>query len=138
MMLVPRKNDFDLFDDVFQDAFFGRGENKIMKTDVKEHDDSYELIIDLPGFEKENINISMEDDYLTIHAKTDSKKEEQEKGKYVRKERYSGEFSRSYYVGDDVTDENIKASFKNGVLNVILPKKQIKKETEKKYIDIDD
>ena len=138
MMLVPRRNDFDLFGDVFDDAFFGRNESKVMKTDIKEHDDSYELLVDLPGFTKENLNLSIDNGYLTINAKTDSDKEEKEEGKYVRRERYSGEFSRSFYVGDDVTEEDIKAAFKNGVLNVVIPKKEITKKDEKKYIDIED
>ncbi len=137
-MLVPRRNDFDLFGDVFDDAFFGRNESKVMKTDIKEHDDSYELLVDLPGFTKENLNLSIDNGYLTINAKTDSDKEEKEEGKYVRRERYSGEFSRSFYVGDDVTEEDIKAAFKNGVLNVVIPKKEITKKDEKKYIDIED
>ena len=133
MMLVPRRNDFDLFGDVFDDAFFGRNESKVMKTDIKELDDGYELLVDLPGFTKENLDLSIENGYLTINAKTDSDKEEKEEGKYVRRERYSGEFSRSFYVGDD-----IKASFKNGVLNVKVPKKEVTKKDEKKYIDIED
>ncbi len=138
MMLVPRRNDFDLFGDVFDDAFFGRNESKVMKTDIKELDDGYELLVDLPGFTKENLDLSIENGYLTINAKTDSDKEEKEEGKYVRRERYSGEFSRSFYVGDDITEDDIKASFKNGVLNVKVPKKEVTKKDEKKYIDIED
>ena len=138
MMLVPRRNDFDLFGDVFDDGFFGRNESKVMKTDIKELDDGYELLVDLPGFTKENLDLSIDNGYLTINAKTDSDKEEKEEGKYVRRERYSGEFSRSFYVGDDITEDDIKASFKNGVLNVKVPKKEVTKKDEKKYIDIED
>lgn len=135
MMLVPRRNDFDLFDDF--DSFF-ESNNKVMKTDIKEHDDHYELIVDLPGFDKENINISMENGYLTIQAKTNAHKDDEEKGMYVRRERYSGEFSRSFYVGEDVSEDDIKAQFKNGVLNVTLPKEDKEKVETKRYIDIDD
>ncbi len=137
MMLVPRRNDFDLFDDLFRDSFFETN-NKVMKTDIKEHKDHYELIVDLPGFDKENINISIDNGYLTINAKTNANNDEEEKGKYVRRERYVGEFSRSFYVGDDVTEENIKASFKNGILNISLPKEEKEKIETKKYIDIED
>lgn len=139
MMIVPRRNDFDLLDDMFNDSFFAPHSNeKVMKTDIKEHENSYELISDLPGFDKENINLSIENGYLTINAKTESKNDEEEKGKYVRRERYSGEFSRSFYVGDDVTENDIKASFKNGTLTVSIPKKEVEEKSSKKYIEIDD
>ncbi len=132
MMLVPRRNDFDLFDDLF----FSNND-KVMKTDIKEHEDSYELLVDLPGFEKENINISIENGYLTIQAKTSSNKDDEQKGKYVRRERYAGEFSRSFYVGEDIADDDIKASFKNGILNIVIPKEEKEEVENKKYIDID-
>ena len=140
MMMIPRrKNEFDLFDEMFNDPFFTRGENKLMKTDIKEKHDHYELEVDLPGYEKENIKIEIEDGYLTVHASANSTNEEKEEGKFVRKERYIGSCSRSFYVGEDVKQEDIKASFRNGTLKIEIPKKEEKKEIEKKkYIEIGD
>ena len=140
MMMIPRRNEFDLLDEIFRDPFFTNEESKLMKTDIKEKDDKYLIAIDLPGYEKENIKISIEDGYLTIHAKTDSQNnEEKDDGKFVRKERYVGECSRSFYVGESISEEDIKASFKNGTLQLEIPKKEEKKELpEKKYIPIGD
>ena len=139
MMLIPRKNDFDVWEDFFSDPFFDRHDNKIMKTDIKEHKDNYELEIDLPGFEKKDIKIAVDNGYLTISAHNEQKNDEKEHGKYVRRERYFGECSRSFYVGDTVETEDVKASFKNGILNVEIPKKEQKKEIpEKKYVEIKD
>jgi HSP20 family molecular chaperone IbpA len=137
MMMIPRNN-FDLFDDIFKDPFFRKDENKVMKTDIIEKDDKYIFNIDLPGFSKEDIKIDITDGYLTVHAKMDSENKEEEKGKIVRKERYFGECSRSFYVGEEVVSENIKASFKNGILNLELPKLEEEKVSEKKYIEIQD
>ena len=140
MMMIPRRNnDFDLFGDMFRDPFFTDDESKIMKTDIKEKKDKYIIDIDLPGYEKENIKMSVEDGYLTVNATVNSNKEEKEEGKFVRKERYMGSCSRSFYVGEAVESEDIKASFKNGTLKKEIPKKDEKKELpEKKYIPIDD
>lgn len=140
MMMIPRrKNEFDLLEEMFRDPFFSGEETKIMRTDIKEKKDKYLVDIDLPGYEKEDIKIEIEDGYLTIHATTDSQKEEKEDGKFVRKERYVGECSRSFYVGEDIKEEDVKASFKNGTLKLEIPKKEAKKELpEKKYIPIDD
>ncbi len=139
MMLVPRNN-FDLFDDIFGDPFFRKNENKIMKTDIIERDNSYVIDIDLPGFSKENIKIDVTDGYLTINAKmSSSNKENDKKEKYVRRERYFGECSRSFYVGEDIESDDIKASFKNGILSLEIPKvDEQKKLPEKKYIEISD
>lgn len=144
MMLVPRKDYFDLFDDFFEDDFFPRNrvlskkERNLMKTDIKEKKDKYLLDIDLPGFEKENIKISLDNGYLNIEAKVDSKKEKEDEEKFVRRERYFGECSRSFYVGDQLKEEDIQASFKNGILKIELPKKQIKDESKEiKQIPID-
>ena len=139
MMLVPRNN-FDLFDDIFGDPFFRKNENKIMKTDIIERDNSYVKDIDLPGFSKENIKIDVTDGYLTINAKmSSSNKENDKKEKYVRRERYFGECSRSFYVGEDIESDDIKASFKNGILSLEIPKvDEQKKLPEKKYIEISD
>lgn len=138
MMLIPRDN-FDLFDDIFTDPFFKRNDNKLMRTDIKEHDDNYVISVDLPGYDKENIKVDITDGYLTVSAKTDSENNEDEKGKYVRRERYFGECSRSFYVGDDISVEDVDASFKNGTLIMEIPKIDSKKELpEKKYIEIKD
>ena len=137
MMLIPRRN-FDIFEDVFEDPFFTSDTKKTMKTDIKEHDDHFELLVDLPGFDKDNIKISLDKGYLTIEAKTDNSKEEKDKqGKFVRKERYFGECSRTFFVGNDVTEEDIKANFTNGTLNINVPKLEEHKEIpNKKYIEI--
>ncbi len=137
MMLVPRNN-FDLFDDIFGDQFFFKNENKIMKTDIRERKDSYIIDVDLPGFSKENIKIDVTDGYLTINAKMSSENnKEEKKEKFVRRERYFGECSRSFYVGENVEPEDIKASFKNGILSLEIPKKEEKEKLpEKKYIEI--
>ena len=141
MIMVPRKrNDFDLWDEMFRDPFFtGERESKLMKTDIKEKKDKYIVDIDLPGYEKEDIKIEIDNGYLIVNAKTSHHKDEKEEGKYVRKERFVGECSRSFYVGEDVKQEDIKASFRNGTLKIEIPKKDEPKELpEKKYIPIDD
>ena len=142
MMLVPRKNSFDLFDDFFDEDFFPRHdlmpkkERNLMKTDIKEKKDRYILDIDLPGFEKENINLSLKDGYLNIHAKV-NREEKKDDEKFLHQERYYGECSRSFYVGDDIKEENIHAEFKNGILKVEVPKKEIEdKSREVKQIPI--
>ena len=141
MMMLPRKrNDFDLWDEMFRDPFFtGERESKLMKTDIEEKKDKYIVDIDLPGYEKEDIKIEIDNGYLIVNAKTSHHKDEKEEGKYVRKERFVGECSRSFYVGEDIKQEDIKASFRNGTLKIEIPKKDEPKELpEKKYIPIDD
>mgnify|MGYP005783927109 FL=1 len=139
MMMIPRRNDFDLFDDIFKDPFFANNESKIMKTDIKEKKDKYIIDIDLPGYEKENIKINVEDGYLTVQAKTNTNKEDKEDGKIVRKERYVGSCSRSFYVGNSVKNEDVKASFRNGTLKIEVKKKEESKELpEGNYIEIED
>ena len=140
MMMIPRRrNEFDLFGDMFRDPFFTDDESKIMKTDIKEKKDKYLIDIDLPGYEKENIKVNVEDGYLTIHATTDSNNEEKEEGKFVRKERYIGSCSRTFYVGTSVENNDVKASFKNGTLRLEIPKKEEKKKlSETNYIPIGD
>ncbi len=139
MMMIPRRNHFDLFDEMFRDPFFEGTESKLMKTDIKEKKDKYLIDIDLPGYEKEDIKMEISDGYLTVHASVNKEvDDEKEKGKYVRKERYVGECSRSFYVGENVKEEEIKAKFKNGTLTIEVPKKEDKKELpEKKYIPIE-
>lgn len=140
MMMIPRRrNEFDWLGEMFKDPFFTGDESKIMKTDIQEKDDKYLIDIDLPGYEKENIQLDVEDGYLTVHANIGSSKEEKEEGKFVRKERYVGSCSRSFYVGEEIESEDIKASFKNGTLQIEIPKKEEKKQVpEKKYIPIGD
>lgn len=139
MMLVPRKN-FNIFDDFFDDPFFNsKQEIKLMKTDIKEHDNKYELVIDLPGYNKEDIKINIEDGYLIINASTNtSTNEKDENGCYIRKERYYGECSRKFYIGENIKEEEIKASFKNGTLGIEIPKKEEIENETKKYIEISD
>ncbi len=139
MMMIPRRNRFDLFDEMFRDPFFEGTESKVMKTDIKEKKDKYLIDIDLPGYEKEDIKMEISDGYLTVRASVNKEvDDEKDKGKYVRKERYVGECSRSFYVGDNVTEDEIKAKFKNGTLTIEVPKKDDKKELpEKKYIPIE-
>jgi len=111
-----------------------------MKTDIKENDDGYELIVDLPGFKKDEIKVSLEDGYLTIEAAKGLDEDEQEKksGKYIRKERYAGSCQRSFYVGDNLTQEDIKGEFKHGILTLNVPKKEAKPAVEtNKYIAIE-
>ena len=135
-MLVPNR-DFDLFDDIFGDSFFRKSESKMMKTDIREDKDNYVIDIDLPGFDKKNIKIDITDGYLTINAKVNNEENDNKKGKYIRKERYYGECSRSFYIGDEVKPENVKANFKNGILTLEVPKVENKgKLPEKKYIEI--
>ncbi len=139
MMMIPRKrNDFDLFEDMFADPFFERKESRLMKTDIKEKKDKYIIDVDLPGYEKENIEIEMENGYLKVTAKASKNIDESdEEEKYIHKERFYGECSRSFYVGDNVKEEDVKASFKNGILSLCIPKEEPKKLEEKKKIQID-
>lgn len=139
MMLMPRR-DFDLFDDFFRDDFFnGKEKNGLMKTDIREGENSFIVDVDLPGYNKEDIKIDVTNGYLTINAKTSNEEKDEKKGKYVRRERFIGECSRSFYVGDDVKQDEIKASFKNGILSLEIPKvDEDEKEAEKKYIEISD
>ena len=140
MMMIPRrKNEFDLFNDFFGgDDFFSRRESAIMKTDIKEKKDQYVIEIDLPGYEKENINLELKDGYLTVSAKVHKEESSDETEKYVHKERFYGHCSRSFYVGEQYTEEDIHAEFKNGILRVSVPKKEEKKELpEAKHIAIE-
>src|SRR3712207_1060343 len=140
MMLVPRNHGF--FDDSLSDpfdSFFGspvRSASRkplptTMRTDIKETESSFEIDIDLPGFKKENVRAEIEDGYLTIEASTESSSEEKnDEGTYLRKERFSGKCRRSFYVGEDISDEDIRAKFEDGILSVTVPKKQQLPEPE--------
>lgn len=153
-MLMPSIFGENLFDDWFNDfpfysdkemkdvekKLYGKKAGRIMKTDVKEHDDSYELIIDIPGFSKDEIKASLDNGYLTISAAKGLDKEEKDKesGRYIRRERYAGACQRSFYVGEGVKQEDIKAEFKHGILKLTVPKTEADKEiNNKKYIAIE-
>ena len=126
MMLVPRRNNFDLFDNFFgDDDFFSKKERHLMKTDIKEKKDKYIIEMDLPGYAKENIDLELNNGYLEITAKVEENNDDtNEDEKFVRRERFFGECSRSFYVGEDITEEDINAEFKNGTLKVEIPKKE--------------
>lgn len=137
MMMIPRKrNEFNLFEDIFDDPFFEKRETKLMRADIKEKDSNYIIEVDLPGYDKEDIEIELEKGYLKVTAKVNNSVND-ENEKYIHKERFYGECSRSFYVGDNVKQEDIKAGFKNGILSLTLPKEQEKKLEEKKFIQID-
>ena len=132
-MLMPSIFGENLFDDLFDD--FARPMNVIryanptpsaMKTDVKETDAGYELDIDLPGYKKEDVKAELKDGYMTISAekKSEEGEKDEKSGKYLRRERYYGSCSRSFYVGEDVTEEDIKAKFEDGILKIAVPKKE--------------
>ena len=134
-MLATYRN--NIFDDLFNAPFFTRNEANMMKTDIKEHDGGYELTVDLPGVKKEDIKAELNDGYLTISAENNTNKDEKdENGKYICRERYSGSYSRSFYVGDAITEEDIKAKFENGTLKLDIPKKEALREKQNKYIAI--
>jgi len=142
MMMIPARrngNGLDIFDEVFADPFFGEKENKIMKTDLKEKDGKYMLEIDVPGYDKEDIKIELNEGYLTVSAEKNEEKEDKDKhAKYLKRERFTGMCSRNYYVGEGLKEEDIKASFKNGILSIEFPKEVEKKVEEKKYIPIEE
>ena len=147
-MLMPSIFGENLFDDDWFDfdrdfwgkknPLYGKNAKNIMKTDIREHDTGYELDVDLPGFKKDEISIELENGYLTISAAKGLDKDEQDKkGKYIRKERYAGAMQRSFYVGDAVTEEDVKAKFEDGILKLSIPKKDAKEVETKKTIAIE-
>ena len=153
-MLMPSIFGEDMFDDFMRDfpffdenagnkiekKLYGRHAKNMMKTDIKEQEDGYELEMDLPGFTKDEITAELKDGYLTISASKGLDKDEQEKetGKYIRRERYAGACQRSFYVGEDITEQDIKAEFKHGILKLFVPKKKAQPKVEnKKYVAIE-
>lgn len=153
-MLMPGIFGEDLFDDFMRDfpfyddkqarraekKLYGHRGRNLMKTDIRETDGSYELEMDLPGFTKDEVKVSLENGYLTVQAAKGLDEDEQEKktGRYIRRERYAGACERSFYVGEDVTQEEIKGEFKHGILRLSIPKKEAKPAVpEKKYIVIE-
>ena len=149
MMYMPSIFGENLFDDwmhfPFEDEFFskknplyGKHAKNLMKTDVRETKGSYELDIDLPGFKKDEIKLQLKDGYLTVNAaKGLDKDEKNEEGKYIRRERYAGTMSRSFYVGTTVQTEDIKAKFEDGILKLSVPKKDPKAVEDKSFIAIE-
>ncbi len=148
-MMLPTIFGENLFDDFMDDAFernffggrnplYGKHSKNLMKTDVKETETGYELDIDLPGFKKDEISAHLEDGYLTVSAaKGVDKDEKDNEGRYIRRERYSGSMTRSFYVGNAVTEEDIKAKYEDGILSLSIPKKDAKAVEAKKYIAIE-
>ena len=145
-MLMPSIFVENLFNDDWMDfgfpevdkALYGKHAQNMMKTDVKETDDSYEVDIDLPGFKKDEINAKLENGYLTISAaKGLDKDETDKKGKYIRKERYAGSMSRSFYVGENITQDDIKAKYESGILRLVVPKVEKKEIENNRYIAIE-
>ena len=149
-MMMPSIFGENLFDDFMNFPFerdfwgrrnplYGKNEQNIMKTDVRETDSSYELDIDLPGFKKDEVTAKLENGYLTISASKGLNKDEKDKenGKYIRRERYAGAVSRSFYVGEHIQQEDIHAKFEDGILRLTVPKKDAKQVDEKKYISIE-
>lgn len=145
-MLMPSVYGRDFFDDLmdgfgFPDVnkkLYGRHAKNMMKTDIRETDDGYEVIMDLPGFKKDEIEVQLENGYLTVSAaKGLDKDEADKKGKYICRERYAGEMSRSFYVGEDILDTDIHARFENGILKLDVPKKEAKAVETKKHVAIE-
>ena len=144
-MLMPSIFGENVFDDFMDFSFpdidrklYGKHAKNVMKTDVREMDDGYEVVIDLPGFKKDEIEVQLENGYLTISAAKGLDKDETDKqGKYLRKERYAGSMSRSFYVGEDITEEDIHGKFENGILKLDIPKVEAKKVEQKKHIAIE-
>ncbi len=145
-MLMPSIFGENLFNDDWMNfgfpevdkALYGKHASHEMKTDVRETDSGYEVDIDLPGFKKDEINIQLDNGYLSISAAKGLDKEEKNKeGKYIRKERYAGAMSRSFYVGDALTQEDIKAKYESGILRLSIPKKEAKKVEGTKRIAIE-
>ena len=149
-MLTPKVFSDDLFDDwfvpfsMFRDLnradrkLYGKHADREMLMDVKDHGDHYEVQIDLPGFKKEDISIELNDGYMTVSASKGLDQDEKDhKGKIVRQERYSGMMSRSFYVGEDITNEEVHAKFENGVLMLDIPKKDSEKIAHKNTIMIE-
>lgn len=136
MRYLANKNN-NVLDDLWDNVFTGFNTNRLMKTDVHEKDGKYIMDIDLPGYKKDDVKISLYNGNLTISAeKNESNEEKDAKGNLIRQERYSGSCSRSFYVGDSIRDNDIQASFKDGILTITVPTEEHKEEIEKKYIDI--
>ena len=154
MMMVPYMFNEALMDDLFSNdwehdfdramkaaaprGMFGKRAANVMKTDVRENKDSYDVFVDLPGFKKEDVKLDLDNGYLTISAsKGVDKDEKDQKGQYIRRERTFGQCARSFYVGEGVTEADVKAKYENGILELSVPKKEPQKVDNKKYIAIE-
>lgn len=131
--------DFASFDPFSaSDALYGKHARALMKTDIRETDNSYELDIDLPGFKKDELQLHLQDGYLTVSAAKGLDKDEKDKeGHYIRRERYAGQCSRSFYVGENITEEDVHAKFEDGILRLSIPKKDAPKLPERRVIAIE-
>ena len=147
LSMLPSIFGENLFDDFFSDPFemmvptrnalYGKHGKNLMKTDVRETENSYELDIDLPGFKKDEVNVDLKDGYLTISAaKGLDKDEKAPEGKYIRQERYTGACSRSFYVGTDLQPKDVSAKFTDGILELTFPKEAPKKEPDVTRVEI--
>ena len=142
-MMMPSIFGENLFDDFMEDAFkspiFGKREKNLMKTDIREKDNGYELDMDLPGFKKDEITVNLRDGYVTISAERGMERNEKDEktGKFVRQERYSGSCQRSFYVGEGVKQEDMKARFEDGILHLEFPKASPKQVEESHRILIE-
>lgn len=147
-MLMPSIFGENLFEDFFNDDFmrsartnrrYATPTTMVMKTDIRETEDGFLLDIDLPGYKKEDVQAELKDGYMTINAQKKTETDEKdENGKYIRRERFVGSCSRSFFVGNDITEEDIKAKFEDGILKITVPKKEAKVEIpEKKFIAIE-
>ena len=144
-MLMPSIFGENLFDDWMDFSFpdidktlYGKHAKNMMKTDVKETDQGYEVAIDLPGFKKDEIKLELNDGYPTISAEKGLDKDEKDKeNRYIRRERYAGSMSRSFYVGESLTEQDIHAKYENGILTLDVPKEDKKAVPEKRYIAIE-
>ena len=151
-MLMPSIFGENLFDDFFtpfyyddkdetkvEKKLYGRRAQNLLKTDIKEKPEGYELIVDVPGFKKDEVTAELNDGYITISAAKGLDKDEKDKktGKYIRKERYAGSMSRSFYIGEGITQDEILAKYENGILQLKIPKKTDKAVAGKNYIAIE-
>ncbi len=147
-MLMPSIFGESVFDDLMDFSFpefpdidkklYGKHARNVMKTDIRETNGGYELVVDLPGFKKDEIQLQLENGYLTISAAKGLDKDETDKeGRYLRRERYAGSMSRSFYVGENLTEEDVHAKFENGILKLAVPKMEEKRVEQKKQIAIE-
>ena len=151
-MLMPSIFGENLFDDFFtpfyyddkdekkaEKKLYGHRAQNLLRTDIKETKEGYELVIDVPGFKKDEVKVALKDGYLTVSAAKGLDEEEDDKktGRYIRRERYAGSMSRSFYVGENMKEEDIHAKYENGILTLDVPKEQKKAVPEKRYIAIE-
>jgi HSP20 family molecular chaperone IbpA len=144
IMLAPSIFEENFIDDLFgfpmnefddmERKLYGRKANRMMKTDIREKDDNYEVSVDLPGFKKEEITVELDNGYLTISAAKGLDKDENKKGKLIRQERYAGSMTRSFYIGDNVEKGDIEATYRHGVLTLTVPKKALEKKIPEKNL----